>query len=193
MATEPPTTAEQGTVEGTVASVVVSSTSPSASTDATTRPKRPRRREAENGLPRWRRLHTSREFARVERHGARVNGALLTLTVALGPGRLGLVVSKKVDNRAAVRNLVKRRLREIFRQEKARYARLPRGAVDVVVIARPEARDASFEALRTEALSLLDAALQRLATKPSAPRSRRPRPGQKPQVATRPQKPNQPK
>ena len=79
-----------------------------------------------------------------------------------GPGRLGLVVSKKVDNRASVRNLAKRRLRDIFRQEKARYATRPQGTVDVVITARAAAATATYAAIRAEALQVLEQALARL-------------------------------
>lgn len=125
-------------------------------------PKRPRRRERPCGLPAWRRLRNSRDFARVERQGARASGDLIAVTVRPGPGRLGLVVSKKVDNRASVRNLAKRRLRDIFRQEKARYATRPQGTVDVVITARAAAATATYAAIREEALQVLEQALARL-------------------------------
>jgi ribonuclease P protein component len=79
-----------------------------------------------------------------------------------GPGRVGLVVSKKVDNRASVRNLVKRRLRDLLRQEKPRYASRAAGTVDVVVTARAEAALASYDDLRAEVLRVLDLALAKL-------------------------------
>ena len=169
----PPPNAAPGAVEGAVQTAAVEGAVQTAAVPAVpTAAKRPRRREAENGLPRWRRLHTSREFARVDRQGVRVGGTLLTLTVARGPGRLGLVVSKKVDNRASVRNLIKRRLREIFRQHKDLYVRLPRGAVDVVVTARLEAKEASYDGLAAEALGLLAHALEKLATQAALPAGR---------------------
>lgn len=124
--------------------------------------KRARRRELPHGLPAWRRLRNTRDFSRVERQGARASGDLVAVTVRPGPGRLGLVVSKKVDNRASVRNLAKRRLRDIFRQEKARYATRPQGTVDVVITARAAAATATYAAIRDEALRVLDQALARL-------------------------------
>lgn len=69
--------------------------------------------------------------------------------------RIGLTVSRKVG-KAVVRNLVKRRLREIFRKNKAR---IPAG-MDLIFIARREAATASFAALTEEILNL-GAALQR--------------------------------
>ena len=59
--------------------------------------------------------------------------------------RLGLSVSKKVGN-AVVRNTLRRRLREIF----ADAAPSPGTGMDLVVSARPAARDASFADLQEE-------------------------------------------
>jgi ribonuclease P protein component len=83
-------------------------------------------------------LRATRDFARVERQGLRASGSFVSITVRPGPGRVGWVVSKKVDNRATERNRVKRRLREIVRREKPLFARRAEGNVDVVVAARDE-------------------------------------------------------
>jgi ribonuclease P protein component len=138
----------------------------------TTRPPRQRRRERPCGLPAWRRLRATRDFTRVERQGARASGACVAVTVRAGPGRLGFVVSKKVDTRASERNRLKRRLREILRHEKDRFLRRPGGSVDVIVTARDSAKALDFEALRADVLAAFDAAVARLA---SAPPPRRPR------------------
>jgi ribonuclease P protein component len=121
-----------------------------------------RRRELPFGLPAWRRLRSTRDFSRVERQGVRTNGALVAVTVRPGPGRVGLVVSKKVDKRAVARNRVKRRLRFILCQEKQSYVRRAAGSVDVVVTARTEASTSSFEALRIDVAATLRTALTRL-------------------------------
>jgi ribonuclease P protein component len=97
----------------------------------------------------------------------------VAVTVRPGPGRVGFVVSKKVDNRAVVRNAVKRRLRSILRQEKVRFVRRPEGAVDVVVAARPEAKDAEFSELHDDVLTALQSALARLLAARAPPSRRR--------------------
>lgn len=130
------------------------------------RPKRPRRRELLRGLPSWRRLRATRDFARVERQGIRAHGSFVAVTVRPGPGRLGLVVSKKVDNKAHERNLIKRRLREIFRAHKPLWVQRAAGSVDVVVLAAPAAKGVEFAALQTDALTTLEKALQKLAAAP---------------------------
>jgi ribonuclease P protein component len=151
-----------------------STTSPSAAGGARPPRSSPRRREPSFGLPPWRRLRATRDVARVERQGLRASGAFVAVTVRPGPGRLGLVVSKKVDNRAVQRNRVKRLLRDIFRQEKPAWARRAQGAVDVVVAARPEAKGVSRAALRDDALAALATALQRLAGDKAGRSPRRP-------------------
>lgn len=123
-------------------------------------------------------MRATREFARVERQGIRVGSVFVAVTVRPGPGRLGLVVSKKVDNHAVVRNRLKRQLREIFRLEKPRWATRSRpgggggAAVDVVVTVRPEANGVGFTVLRDDALRTLEQALTKLATA-APPRPRR--------------------
>ena len=70
---------------------------------------------------------------------------------AAGNPRLGLSVSKKVGN-AVKRNLVRRRLKEIFRSS---ASELPAG-VDIVVSARPSSAEADFDDLSHEFSRALD-------------------------------------
>jgi ribonuclease P protein component len=90
--------------------------------------------------PRRGRLSRSADFDRVMRNGrSRAGRELVVYVFPRGddePPRLGLSVSRKVGG-AVERNTVKRLLREAFAQESVR---LPPGT-DVVVIARPDARE----------------------------------------------------
>ena len=95
---------------------------------------------AAEGFPRSARIRKRADFLRVQQRGKKVSaGPLvgLVLPAAGGAARLGLTVSAKVGN-AVVRARVKRQLREVFRKR-----RLQCPAVELVIIARPAAREAS--------------------------------------------------
>jgi ribonuclease P protein component len=106
-------------------------------------------------LPRTHRLTKRRDFTRVQRMGARGTNQALTVVIVDGRTRLGLTVSKKVGN-AVVRNLVKRRVREIMRKDKTQWLRQ-----DVVVIANPDAALLDFHELEIALRHALDAAKKR--------------------------------
>lgn len=96
--------------------------------------------------PRRLRLRKRKDFAQVQRAGARAGGPLLVVLVRKtraqdAAGRMGFAVSKKVGN-APVRNLVKRRLRHLSRTQKALWQGL-----DVVLLVQPPAANATFDAL----------------------------------------------
>lgn len=93
------------------------------------------------------RLTDSTEFERVYKQGTAYRGKLFSVHAfpnEIGTLRLGLSVSRKVGN-AVVRNTLRRRIREIFAASAGRG-----GGLDLVVSARPAARDATFEELRAE-------------------------------------------
>ncbi len=94
------------------------------------------------------RLTDSTEFERVYKQGTAYRGRLFSVHAfpnELGTLRLGLSVSKKVGN-AVVRNTLRRRMREIF----AVVSGEGKGDLDLVISARPAAREATFEELRGE-------------------------------------------
>jgi ribonuclease P protein component len=90
------------------------------------------------GVQKRNRLSRSRDFDAVYRHGRSASTRFLVLywfprdDDAEGEPRLGLAVPKAAG-KAVVRNKIKRRLREVWRE---RLERVPRGR-DYVLIARP--------------------------------------------------------
>ena len=68
--------------------------------------------------------------------------------------RIGITVTKRVDKRAAARNRLKRRIREIFRVQRSYL----KDAFDLVVIARDGACELSFRELETQLLELFQRA-----------------------------------
>jgi ribonuclease P protein component len=103
------------------------------------------------------RLSRSAEFERVYRHGRSSANRHLVLysfpNASTDRPRLGLSVSRKVGG-AVERNRVKRLLREAFARVEGELC----AGQDLVVVARPEAR----ELAEREGLSGLDAALDEL-------------------------------
>ena len=104
------------------------------------------------------RLRKRPEYLAAQRRGQRVHGAHIIVIAARSRGsnlRLGITASKKVGN-AVERNLVKRRLREIFRQQVPEIKQ----SADLVVIARHSALEAPFSELREDFVRSLKRALE---------------------------------
>lgn len=97
-------------------------------------------------------LKKPEDFDRLYRQGRRLGNQMLALRAlpnGLAYSRWGIVTSKKVG-KAVVRNLIRRRLREILRR-----CELAPGN-DIVVIARAGVALHPFHELKTAALELFD-------------------------------------
>lgn len=97
-------------------------------------------------LPKTHRLRRMRDFALLSQKGRVVYGPFFTLRFRASdaPTRVGFVVSTKIYKRAHDRNRTKRRLREAIRLLQAAWPEKQ----DLLLIARPEARDAPFEDIK---------------------------------------------
>jgi ribonuclease P protein component len=104
-------------------------------------------------FPKRRRLTLASEFERMKRDGILQRGKLLTISVLHvtepGPFRAGFVTSRQLGG-AVVRNRVRRRLREIVR----RHQNQMRDNLWIVIVAKSEAKRASYAALEDELLRL---------------------------------------
>jgi len=104
-------------------------------------------------FPKNRRLTRASEYERVKRDGVAQRGKLLMLNVVpvknSGPWRVGFVTSRRVGG-AVVRNRVRRRLKEIVRQQQHDL----RGGFWMVLVARRDAVNASYQQLEHEWLRL---------------------------------------
>lgn len=112
------------------------------------------------------------EYQRCYRQGRRCHGPFATLHYAandLGHARLGITASRKVG-KAHVRQLLKRRVREVYRRW-PRRDELP--AVDLVVHLKPASADAGFEPLALELDRLLRCVIPRSGEHGRAQRARR--------------------
>jgi ribonuclease P protein component len=102
------------------------------------------------------RIRRSADFRQVLKTGRRAGDRLLLIAVTPNgrcATRVGFSVSKRVGT-AVVRNKVKRRLREVFREIAAREPANENGR-DIIVTARPAAALASFEELQASAARLI--------------------------------------
>lgn len=106
------------------------------------------------------------EFVEIYDRGRKVSGRLMTVftrpTDRPCP-RLGIAATRKLGG-AVRRNLAKRLIREVFRQNK------PSGGLDVVVVPRRELLDAPYVRLEAEFRALLDGRAASGPRRPSRPR-----------------------
>ncbi len=101
------------------------------------------------GLPAARRLKRHGEFDRVKSGGTGQKGRFLVLNVlatgSTSPSRCGIITGRKIGN-AVHRNQVRRRIREIIRQEGDRI----KLGLWLVIIARWNATQATMEELKQD-------------------------------------------
>jgi ribonuclease P protein component len=109
-------------------------------------PQQPECPQAECSYGRAARVTKAGEYRHIFKTGRRSSDKLFTVVVASRPAsaaaRLGLAVGKRAANRAIDRNRLKRLTRESFRMHRVS---LP--SVDIVVLAKPAARQASSGAI----------------------------------------------
>lgn len=106
----------------------------------------------DNSFPRTNRLRKTYQYNLVRVNGRSKYGSLFrlsSLAPSHGSSACGIIVSRRVGG-AVVRNKVKRRLRELYRQSQATL--LP--GLWIVLIASSSAATASLDELRTEWLRL---------------------------------------
>jgi len=99
------------------------------------------------------RLNKNKEFNQLFKRGSSAYGLGLGLKImpnGLDCGRIAFLVSKKVSKRAVVRNLLKRRLREIIRTD---WLDKLKGH-DVVIICLPKSAELLFVDLKKELTTL---------------------------------------
>lgn len=104
-------------------------------------------------LHKERRINNSREYGYIYKHGRRSVGKnliLFTISTDSWGTRVGIVTSKKIGN-AVTRNRAKRQLREVIRKH---WETLPKG-MNLVVVARYNIKEATFEQMEREILRLM--------------------------------------
>ena len=105
-------------------------------------------------LSREHRLVHEKDFARLFAKGRPFFGRGLTMKVVtnrLAASRIGFVVSTKISKKATVRNLIKRRMRDIVRK---RIGAIHDG-VDIVFMAKPESKTMTYQELEAVMTMLL--------------------------------------
>ncbi|QOC22601.1 ribonuclease P protein component [Wenzhouxiangella sp. AB-CW3] len=110
------------------------------------------------GLPRQARLLTGPQFSRVFATRKARSNRFFTIHYAPAEfARLGMAVSRRVSNRAVVRNRIRRQIRESFRHQRTQLK-----TMDYVVVARPAAAGLTPPELR----DALDQLWQRFSVDP---------------------------
>lgn len=104
-----------------------------------------------------RRVKHRQDFLRIQKEGRKFRAAHFLLSVSqrrndASDSRIGITITTKVHKRAVRRNLLKRRVREIFRANRARL----KFALDLVVIALNGSTELEFVQVKEEILGALE-------------------------------------
>lgn len=100
------------------------------------------------------RLRRTSDISRLRGVGTKLYSKHFLVVVAPSSqeeSRLAIAVTTKIEKRATVRNLIKRRLRDIFRQNR-HYLTQP---LDMLIVARREVQSCYFSDYRREVLGAL--------------------------------------
>jgi len=93
------------------------------------------------------RLKKDRDFESVFKKGKSINNKFLFLKLKknnLKNSRFGFIVGKKISNKAAVRNNIKRKLREIVKNNLDNI----KPGFDIVIVAKPEIIDKNYQEIK---------------------------------------------
>lgn len=106
------------------------------------------------GYPDKLRLKSRAQYLAVQNRGRKIYSKHFLIFYSensVGYTRIGITISKKVDKRAVARNRLRRRIREIFRLNSSQLVR----GLDLVVVARFNAAECSYEDVASEVLGTL--------------------------------------
>lgn len=100
------------------------------------------------------RLQKDRDFKSVFKKGKTLSGKLLFLKVKkndLQVSRFGLIIGKKISNKAVIRNRLKRQLREIIKNNLFNI----KPDFDIVIITKPEIINKNYQEIKNDFEKLL--------------------------------------
>jgi len=100
------------------------------------------------------RLRKNRDFESVFKKGKTLSGKYFFLKVQkndLQINRFGFIVGKKITNKAVLRNKIKRRLREVVKENLDRV----KLGFDIVIVAKPEILDKNYQQIKNDLENLL--------------------------------------
>lgn len=101
-------------------------------------------------------MRKKRDIARCQKRGEKLYAKhflILAYPSDSSESRLAVAVTTKLEKRAVVRNLIKRRIREVFRFARPAFIK----PIDIVVVARNGVQRCEFDDYRREILGVLRA------------------------------------